>query len=63
MSILQEIKEYKLDFVKNQKSKISLSTVMENCKLLGTDDSNKFSRKLLNMIIKRIWSQGISFFS
>ena len=48
MSILQEIKEYKLDFVKNQKSKISLSTVMENCKLLGTDDSNKFSRKLIN---------------
>ena len=48
MSILQEIKEYKLDFVKNQKSKISLSTVMENCKLLGTDDSNKFSKKLIN---------------
>ena len=48
MSILQEIKEYKLDFVKNQKRKISLSTVMENCKLLSTEDSNNFSRKLIN---------------
>ena len=48
MSILQEIKEYKLDFVKNQKRKISLAAVIENCKLLSTDDPNKFSSKLIN---------------
>jgi len=54
MSILQEIKEYKLEFVKNQKSKMSLSTIIENCKSLNADDSYKFSKKLINENNKKI---------
>tara|TARA_B100001540_G_C15663447_1_gene576707 strand:- start:175 stop:969 length:795 start_codon:yes stop_codon:yes gene_type:complete len=54
MSILQEIKEYKLDFVENQKNKTSLSAIMENCKSLNADESNKFSSKLINENNKKI---------
>ena len=54
MSILQEIKEYKLDFVENQKNKASLSAIMENCKSLNADESNKFSSKLINENNKKI---------
>ena len=47
MSILQEIKRYKLDFVKNQKNNISQSEIIDNCKNISTEVQNTFSKKLL----------------
>ena len=48
MSILQEIKKYKLDFVKNQKNIISQSEIIDKCKNIDSDEANVFSKKLLN---------------
>ena len=48
MSILQEIKKYKLDFVKNQKNIISQSEISDKCKNIDSDEANVFSKKLLN---------------
>ena len=47
MSILQEIKEYKLDFVKNQKNNISQSEIINNCKNISSKEKNIFTKKLL----------------
>ena len=47
MSILQEIKKYKLDFVENQKKNISQSEIIDNCKNISSDEKSVFSKKLL----------------
>ena len=47
MSILQEIKKYKLDFVKNQKNKISQSEIIDNCNDISSEEKNIFSKKLI----------------
>ena len=47
MSILQEIKEYKLDFVKNQKNKLPRLEIIDICKDITSDQSNVFSKKLI----------------
>tara|TARA_Y100000741_G_scaffold364545_1_gene355930 strand:- start:3423 stop:4217 length:795 start_codon:yes stop_codon:yes gene_type:complete len=47
MSILQEIKKYKLDFVRNQKNNISQSEIIHNCKNNSSEEKNVFSKKLL----------------
>ena len=46
MSILQEIKKYKLDFVKNQKNKISQLDIINKCQNIEIE-SNYFSKKLI----------------
>ena len=48
MSILQEIKKYKLDFVKSQKNIISQSEIIDRCKNINSDEKNIFSKKLLS---------------
>jgi indole-3-glycerol phosphate synthase len=48
MSILQEIKEYKLDFVKNQKNNMSQLEIIDRCKKKISDEPNLFSKKLIN---------------
>ena len=47
MSILQEIKKYKLDFVKNQKNYMSQAEIIDNCKNIPSVEKNIFSKKLL----------------
>tara|TARA_Y100001970_G_scaffold274924_1_gene375437 strand:+ start:867 stop:1661 length:795 start_codon:yes stop_codon:yes gene_type:complete len=47
MSILQEIKKYKLDFVKNQKNRISQSEIIDNCNDISSEEKNIFSKKLI----------------
>ena len=47
MSILQDIKKYKLDFVKNQKNNISQSEIINNCKNISSEEKNIFAKKLL----------------
>ncbi len=47
MSILQEIKKYKLDFVKNQKKNVSTSEIIDNCKNRRSEEKNIFTKKLL----------------
>ena len=47
MSILQEIKKYKLDFVKNQKNYMPKSEIIDNCKNISPKEKNIFSKKLL----------------
>jgi len=48
MSILQEIKEYKLNFVKSQKENISNTEMLEKSELITSKDSEIFSSKLLH---------------
>ncbi len=48
MSILQEIKEYKLNFVKSQKEKVSNIEMFEKSKLITSKDSEIFLAKLLH---------------
>ena len=48
MSILQEIKEYKLDFVKNQKNKIPQIEIINICKSISAKESYLFTKKLMN---------------
>ena len=47
MSILQEIKKYKLDFVKNQKNNMSQAEIIYSCKNIPSVEKNIFSKKLL----------------
>lgn len=47
MSILQEIKKYKLDFIRNQKSNLSQSELIDECKNYISEKKNVFSKKLL----------------
>tara|TARA_B100001250_G_scaffold376089_1_gene364148 strand:- start:87 stop:881 length:795 start_codon:yes stop_codon:yes gene_type:complete len=47
MSILQEIKKYKLDFIKNQKINLTQSTLIEKCNNYIPEEKNIFSKKLL----------------
>ena len=54
MSILKEIKEYKLDFVKNQKNKISKLELSDKCEELESNKANIFSAKLINEYDKKI---------
>jgi len=48
MSILEEIKKYKLDFVKNQKIKFSQAEIINRCKNIPLKEKNIFSEKLLS---------------
>ena len=54
MSVLQEIQNYKLDFVKNQKKNISLLEIIDKCKLHVPEENNLFSKKLINENNKKI---------
>ena len=54
MSILQNIKEYKLNFVENQKNKISQLEIIDKCNNLDSDESNVFSKKLIDENNKQI---------
>ena len=47
MSILQQIKEYKLEFVKNQKNKISTSEMKEKSSLNTFNGNKEFSKTLI----------------
>ena len=48
MSILKEIRKYKLEFIENQKSNISQSEIIDKCKNINSDNANLFSKKLIN---------------
>tara|TARA_B100001029_G_scaffold161327_1_gene149982 strand:+ start:109 stop:903 length:795 start_codon:yes stop_codon:yes gene_type:complete len=54
MSILQEIKEYKLDFVQNQKIEISQFEMIEKSNLVKSNNLKKFSETLIHENNKKI---------
>ena len=54
MSVLQEIQNYKLDFVKNQKKNISLLEIIDKWKIHVPEETNLFSKKLINENNKKI---------
>ena len=47
MSILKEIRKYKLEFIENQKNNIPQSEIIDKCKNINSDNANLFSNKYM----------------